>query len=522
MLDKLELKLYMSGDQYAGNNIPLSPMALVDAQSQCIDTDEVIDYVNTFRKNSISSLSNIELNEVMSDYDNAIYYSEISIGENRVTKGFEAGLIDIINDAYRLTNEGWVNSSGAIVMPANVELNTFKDFIEYKCEVVPYLSRKDIDDANDSGIVKVNDKVIATKSDSIWKFTDTGRELSGDALRVLHHSNEKVIIGSEIVKGEMYHATVTPESELPEINGEFYGFDSRGISAQGDAFYMTKSQNEAIRVYGNPRSFERRGAPHSLNRPDLIGAVHRGTLHKFEVTNEANIYDATFDTNQPTFCMDSKPSAHLLKVIADEYGVSETMKGILVSKTLSMCNQGNSQFEVYLAVSEFATSVKESSGSSEAKNPLGRIFTALGYDGVEISEPNKNLISSLTELVNEIEGKKGDVYDTLIDNKLNPDSACRNIQSYLLKVKQSEITKMEKGHVIMFNANNDLLRLTETINLPMHMEFISPGAEDNFYNIEKGNIDKMTSEQIKALTKVSFSEYEQGVTLKAQDTGLSI
>lgn len=522
MLDEKLVKVHQLSDIYAGNSAPLSPLKFIDRTSKAADVDELVSYVEETRKYSVPSLNRTHLDEVMDEYKSAAFFMNVMIGENRINKGYDAGIIDIVKDAYRLTDDGWVNSSGKVVMPNDVSLEAFQDYIEYQCEVIPFLSEADLDRANEAGVIAIKDKVIARKTGANWTMEDSGRELYGDASRVLHHSNERVIIGSNPVKQEVYHATVTPEADFAESKGEFYGFESRGISAQGDAFYMTKSQNEAIRVYGNPRSFERRGAPHALNRPDLIGAVHRGMLHKISVTNDANIFDADFNTTQPTFCMDSKPSAHLLKVIADQHGLSERVASIQIAKTMSLCDQNTNQFDVYLAISEFASSMVHFSGSSKTPNPLGKIFQAMGYDGIQISEPDKTVIKSIENVAEQIENERGDYYYAIDDLGYNPQVVANNLRGYLQKIKNLEIPKLQIGHVIMFNANEDLISIKENVELPMHREFISPNSEDNFYSIEKGNLDKITTEQITQLTKESLREYESGISKEKSEPGLTL
>ncbi|EGR2988796.1 hypothetical protein DMW08_31015, partial [Vibrio parahaemolyticus] len=81
----------------------------------------------------------------------------------------------------------------------------------------------------------------------------------------------------------------------------------------------------------------------------------------------------------------------------------------------------------------------------------------------------------------------------------------KHIASYAVKIKDAQIPKMENFHVIVFSPDDLLCKIKESITLPKHKKYFVERGEgteviDDFYDLEKGSLDKLSFKQIKSIT----------------------
>lgn len=493
-------------DIHAGNNTPISPLGIFDFHTQEIDEFAFLDYETKIFEKEVHRINAIDLDSIETSFLDSVYYkTDMAISEKNIQAGYKSGFIDIIKDTIHLESDGWYNKDNEKICEPNVSIQELKEILSWSIQILPHLETDKIREMDNNGVVTFDGKTIAFKTDSSWTFVENGRQLSGDAMRVLHHSDCSFTYSEANDNLDLYHAVTMSEEDYKKNGTNFYGYVSRGNSKQGDGLYLTGSLNEAVRVYGNPESFERKSHAYANKEEHLVRQTQRGVLHKVSISN-ANIYDASFDNNYPTLLMDSKPSPILLRTIANKYDIEDRIKEIILAKTNSMIINSSNQFDVYLAVSEFASSLGSYSGNPESRNVIKQVFSAMGYDGIKITPPNQKKLNTINEIATVYKdycsGKTNEIlYDGL---KIKPFVA-KHIASYSVKVRDTQIPKMENCHIIMFSPDNSLCKIKESITLPKHKKYINErdvGTQviDDFYDLEKGSLDKLSFKQIKSIT----------------------
>ncbi len=506
IVDGVSANSCVINDIYAGNNTPISPLGIFDFHTQEIDEFSFQDYESKIYEKEVHRINAIDLDSIETSFLNSVYYkTDMAISEKNILAGYKSGFIDIIKDTIHLESDGWYNKDNQKICDANVSAHELKEILSWSIQILPHLDTDTIKEMDNNGVVTFDGKPIAFKTDSNWTFVENGRQLSGDAMRVLHHSDCSFTYSEATDNLDLYHAVTMSEDEYNKSGTKFFGYVSRGNSKQGDGLYLTGSLNEAVRVYGNPESFERKSHAYANKEEHLVHQTQRGVLHKFSVSN-ANIYDASFDNNYPTLLMDSKPSPILLRTIANKFEIEDKIKDIVLAKTNSMIINSSNQFDVYLAIYEFANSLGSYSGNPDSRNVVKQVFSAMGYDGIKVTPPNEKKLNTINEIASLYKdycsGRTKEIfYDGL---KIKPFVA-KHIASYAVKVKDAQIPKMENFHVIVFSPDDLLCKIKESITLPKHKKYFverSEGTEviDDFYDLEKGSLDKLSFKQIKSIT----------------------
>lgn len=467
------LKTFMArnGSQeniFAGNNIPLSPFSTV--------SDDEIDYIllkehtENILKNRvfISDVDKKTCIQILDDYLKTFKGKEKSIGDKRINDGFNSGLIDFGIGAYIKNENGWFDHKNKKVADINTSLKEMKDLISKIIKIIPVITFEDLKKADETGVFEINGFIIAKKNDeSLWEFKRGEKiiKLSGDSIRVLHHSDFEAIIPIELTPLKLYHGVTKAKTE--RVDTSFNGFKSYGLSRQGDGFYMT-TKEEVVDVYSNPKSAER--ISHKIELFEKHGIAkaddYVGVIHECELTNKAIIWNCSHDTERFINNVDNKPSLCSIMAIMNNYGdnLDEKMKNIITFKSMAMMNNAITGFDVYMAVNEMQNYLFRES-DKDCRKILGQVTQSLGFDGILIKPPSIKDVSTILILEN-------DEYSNIIKN---------NMRSYMLKVKDNTPAYLKELHVVLFNTDPSLCKVKKGLINDKNDKLI-----ESFLNEKKG------------------------------------
>lgn len=438
--------------------------------------------------------------------------SEVWIDSRRIDRGFSAGLIDLVKGVVYKDGDHWFHDTNKLDCETKEEL---ENYIANVVKVVPFLSNKDISDMDSLGEVVISGQSVAKRSgENEWVLTKTGRSLSGNAERVLHHQDMAVVLPSSSNDIDMYHG-LTQSSGTYEHNG----WKTLPSSKQGEGCYATLSKREAICVYANPKSMEVGSKKYSNpDIPELQVARDYGFLLSVKPHAEAHIFQADLAESTSFKDCSNMPSPYLIEKLVDSYKTDNNAYHMdLAGKRaiMSIINSTNT-FDIYMALNVLQDEVQrhvERDLTSQV-SILRDSFSSMGYDSVLIKEPSKEVLELKSILVSELKKPLSDTTCSLEDNGVNPVGVLKSINDYFSAVEKNLPPKLEGGHFISFDSSM-YPSVSKVTSLPVHTavltgEFPDPrtGYSDTFYDLKNDNLDRFSDFSIKMEVIARRSEHK--------------
>lgn len=364
------------------------------------------------------------------------------VPKQRISVGYKHGFIDAKTFALLKQENGWIDDNDLTILPISASEDEIFDYIKSKTNVIESFTLEQLNECEEKGVIKVDDKIIATKiPDGDWKGyweNNKGRKfLPGEAVRVLAHSDEDYVIYGAIQESRMFHGNVTnsPKEEKEHVT-------RAGASKQGDGVYATASVNEAVRVYANPKSFEVSG---KLLVDDEKGRLNKKDYvlgHLYEVKSTLPLFKATL--GREILNQDEIPSISAISLLAKSCNCN--MK-YAFNQWLKMKN-GYSSYDVYESVNAINEMIIQKNMTS--KNFFNKIFAGMGFEGVEITIPSKSKIHEMERKLKELKEYDESYFK---EEKINKNLILNSANSYLTGVKNSIPAKAMDAHLIVFDKN---------------------------------------------------------------------
>lgn len=394
------------------------------------------------------------------------FMNEPMLADARVIEGFKAGLIDCINNAYMKTDRGWINDEQEVVLPVDASIEDIRAKIANHARVIPSFNISQLEQAEKSGECYIHGRLAASKNENNqWVDHASNRTFAdGELIRLLHHKRDPIAIMTGVPEEKIYHSTVTDSKKQEDSH-----ITREGSSAQGDGVYMTASPNEAIKIYGNPYSYEVRGK--LLNEHEQ-GKIDRDKFifgHIYEADTTASLYKASMNPRHTTF--NDFPSPSVIQLVAKENGTSVGFANNWWMKMKS----SSSTYDVYTALNEFSARIRSDGGDSNAMN---KILSSMGFQGIEIKFPTNEQVSEYKERLSNLENlDQSDFTEVGIGKK----PVINEMTKYIERLIEGIPAKAENAHVIVFDSsmvNKKYLGI-----LPLNKKVL--GKDDLFYSRDK-------------------------------------
>lgn len=428
--------------------------------------DNYEEFIDSYRYELQKMDMNIE--DYRDDFLNEVfdYLHDPIIAMDRIVSGYQHGLIDTINNAFLKTDRGWINDEQKVILPVDATQDDVVAHISSLVRVVPSFTIKTLEQAELTGELFVNDRLMAYKENGDWVDTSTNKKFAtGELIRLLHHRNDPMVILTGVPSEKLYHATVS-QSKEPDTGH----VTRKGMAMQGDAVYTTTSVNEAVKIYGNPHSYEIRG---KLLDEHEKGVINRDKFifgHLYEVDTNANLYKADLKTRHLSF--NDVPGASAILLLAKEAGASEGF----AQNWWMMMKAANNTYDAYCAINEFSGVI---SGQVKGDNNcLKKIYAAMGFEGLEIKIPSKVELDNIQSNITAVENMNAE-NGVLMGMKRDP--IVKKFNSYLQHVKEGIPAKAQGNHVLIFDQENMVKRHVSI--LPLNKKVL--GKDDYFYSGER-------------------------------------
>lgn len=435
-----------------------------------------------YDRDAVFNSPRIESNDLI--YDVFDHLDEPIIAEARITEGFKAGLIDTINNAYMKTDRGWIDDEQAVILPNDASLEDVRSFLSEKIRIIPSLTAYDLENFENIGECNINGKLIAKKDeDGQWIDQDSNKKFDeGTLIRLLHHRRDPIAILAGLPAGNIYHATVT-DSKLPEESHIM----REGVCMQGDAVYGTSSVNEAVKIYGNPKSYEVGGRYLHEGEEGRLKKEKNIFGHLYQIHTQGSLYKASLKSKNLNF--DEVPSPSVITLLAKE---NDTSLGF-ANNWWMMMKSSSSTYDLYMALNEFATTMYKNNPKGETgKNVLGKVLSSMGYQGLEIIFPSKEKVAEYRTKTEEL---KNIDKEEFLKFGVNRDVVAEELSNYLQRLEDAIPAKAEKSHLLVFRP--ELVEKKHVALLPLNKEIL--GKKDFFYSREEeisiDDIQAKTSEK---------------------------
>lgn len=426
--------------------------------------------------------------------------SDPVIPEARLLEGFKAGLIDTINNAFLKTERGWIDDEMNTVLPPNASLEQVKSIVSSKARIIPSLSISDLENAEQQGELFINKRLVAYKIEAeevieSMKGLPGGKELKwvdassnktfneGELIRLIHHRSDPIAILAGTPARTMYHASVT-DSKAPEDSHVI----RTGVSRQGDAVYSTSSINEAVKVYGNPRSFEIRGKLLQEHEKNGIDRDKHIFGHLYKIQSNASLYKANMEKKHLTF--EDVPSPSSITLLARENGSSE---GFAMNWWMMMKSAG-STYDMYCALNEFSERLYKDNTDKHGSNVMNKVLSSMGFQGLEIEFPEPEKFTEYNEKIDNIKSLDQS------ELSMGKNSIVQAMEHYVNRLKENIPAKAESSHVLIFDTKN--MKKEYLGILPLNKEVLN--KKDFFYSRD----EEITLEDLNLSNKQkSLDEY---------------
>lgn len=388
------------------------------------------------------------------------------IGQSRIKVGYKYGLIDAISHSFILTDEGWRNDEYEVVLPNDAPIDDVYSMVSSKVQIIPSFTLADFEQAETIGEFYVNERMIASKDqEGSWIDHSTQKKFNeGEIIRLLHHRNDPFVLMGGHSEATLFHGNVS-KSNKPQLEFRV----RKDSSYQGDCVYSTTSIDEAVKVYGNPRSFEVRG---KLDRERTLTGADPSPYkfgHLYELTTSATLYKASIKPKYISY--NDLPSHSAFMLLAKHTGLSAGF----ASNQWQEMKSAACTLDVYKTISTFCSRARLNNVSS---NIFKQIFGSLGFEGVEINVPSKDVMNEFKSTVNQLRTTREDEFN---ERGVKKESVIKLLDDYIHGLEDSFPPKAQNSHVVVFDHNQ--IESKHLTILPLHKHFV--GKEDVFYSSSK-------------------------------------
>lgn len=496
------------------------PLTEVIKEDGTVDWFE-LNYVNReFKERFSRGVRDFDLESISSEFNKTLDSNGgTPIADIRIEQGFKSGLIDYGKGALVEIDGIWHDGKTPTEIRSQ---NEAKNYLRDKVEVVPCITESQLREMDEAGQVIVNGKVLATRSKDegelveSWKLKDSGRAMSGDSLRVLHHLNVPLAITNSYVSGgQLYHG-LTSHSDACS------GFDSKPLSssAQGAALYTTKSIHEAITVYANPKSFEVSGKRYAVteDEKDRVGGVN-SHLMILRARGDNSVYSADFNKDGGIKTLSDIPSPHAVIAATDLYknGSNDFEVDIACKAAVSELLNAATQYDCYVAMNELNRKMLSLNGEQFVNDGgvISKLLASMGYDALDITPPTPEQLKMIGNLKVDLERPRSQIKDVVEDLKMAPKTMNILLDSHLSTMKSSIPAKLDKGHAIFFDQSKKPTVLS-VMNLPTHTAVYTneaphpqEGYSDAFYKYEDKDESRFSVMNINLLRNAREIQFKE-------------
>ena len=388
------------------------------------------------------------------------------IGQCRIDVGYKYGLIDAQSHSFIKTDEGWRNEEYEVVLLADASLEDVNQMVSEKVRVVPSFTLADFEKAEESGEFFIKDVMVASKNqEGYWIDHGSQRKFfEGELIRLLHHKNDSFVLMGGHTEEQIFHGNVS-ESNKPESEFKV----RKDSSFQGDCVYGTTSVDEAVRVYGNPRSYEIRS---KLDRDRDLHNVDPSLSkfgHLYELNTSASLYQASLKPKHISY--NDLPSYSSFQLLAKHTGLSEGF----ASNQWQEMRTAACTLDVYKTISVFCNRARLERADP---NIFKQIFGSLGFEGIEINVPSKEVIKGFKSAVNELRELDESEFK---DRKVKKESLIKVLDDYVQGIEGCIPPKAQNSHVVVFDQGQ--VESQHLTILPLHKHFVD--KDDAFYSRDK-------------------------------------
>ncbi|MDK9789886.1 hypothetical protein [Vibrio sp. D431a] len=497
--------------------IPLTEVIKHDGTLDWFELDSVN---QTYKESLLLDESEFDLKSACERFNLELKDSAtVPITETRVQQGFKAGLVDYGLGAIIKVGDKWFDKNN------EVEIKSEQDALSYVSKytsIIPCLYQHDIEQMDQSGVITLNGDVVATRSKEegelveTWKLHKTGRQLTGEALRVLHHLDYPLAIMNSAAHADLYHGTLTDKESMSK-------FDSKPMttSMRGSGLYTTRSINEAVTVYANPKSFEvsmkREGAS---DEEKARMKSENGLLLKLRVSGSNCFYNADFNRDSGFKTLGDMPSPHAIEALCNSFKTNnpstDKMLENTAKRTVSKLFNARTHYDCYVVMNELNTELgklnqKEFRRSGGA---LSRLISSMGYDAINIVPPKPEQIQHIRDLIDDVDRPRSEVNETITDLSITPKAMKTYLDNHLKAICSSVAPKMEMGHTLFFDQDK-LPVITESIKLPKHTAIYTDevphpvkGYSDEFYSFDNKDENRFNTMNINLVRTVREAQFK--------------
>lgn len=454
-----------------------------------VDDFTDLDVIESVNKEVNSKLSIDRLDNVQ-ELLNFTSFGKARIPEQRITCGFEAGLIDLGKNALLKTDRGWVNHNQEVVADHDATIDKIKEVSKEYAITIPSFNLSQLDDIEKHGVLYINEVLVAEKDeDGNWiggsrffdgNYPDGKRFQSGEVVRLIAHSNLEVAIYGHREKEPMYHGNVS-NTLKPNLDHKTL----KGSSRQGEGAYFTGSINEAVKVYGNPKSFEVSGKLLGLHEKDVIDRKDFVVGHLYEAESSASLFPATFESGY--VIDDLAPSLSTFVLLARELGINE----VFATMEWHRMKDGGSSYSVYQSVNAL-------NDAATGQEIFPKVFKSMGFEGVSVEFPSEKLIEKIKSQIDELDAIDSSYFH---DRKISKNSIVETLKTNISMIEHSIPARAEKKHVIVFDESK--ITKSHLKVLPLNSGDYCNQSEPYCYD------DEITLEDVMEFSSPGFDEMKK-------------
>jgi hypothetical protein len=442
---------------------------------------DIYQYIENYKNERKNATSHIEPDELLVDAGNEA--GEPFVPEMRVKTGFKAGFIDFINGAMILKDDGWYDEDQTLVAKNDASEEDIIKYLKTFVGIIPSYSIIDLQNAEDLGEFHYNGNLRAFKEHGVWHETNSDGfskpHPEGDLIRLLHHSSMPMFLTGKNSNDPIYHGAVSNKMKQEE---KHYRRD--GMSMHGNGIYGTGSLNEAVKIYANPKSFELSGKLLDLNEKGILIRKEHVFGHLYKLETSANILQVNRDNVHMSKSL--VPSLAAIILLADESKVSRTY----ATKCWLRMSAAQCTYDVYEAINKFS---HYASMNSKDNTIFSKIYEGMGFEGINIEFPSKNLIEDAQRLLFNL--KISDNY-LFTSEGVNKNVLVSNAEDYLNKLKESIPPKANGRHLIVYDTSK--VNKIHLKSLPVNQEILQ--NKDEFYSSD----ENITLKQVNELRSPDF------------------
>ncbi len=391
------------------------------------------------------------------------------VGLKRLVRGYESGAIDYISGALVKTDKGWIDDQNKVMLSKDAFFEEVLKLVRRRADIIPEFSTDELEKAEHTGTLSIGTKEIAhikeVDGQKKWIDTTSNRMFDhGDLIRLLHHRDEPCIIYTSKLNHEYFHGAISPDSKpldaLPI---------RKGMSIQGDGVYATASVNEAVKIYGNPYSFESRSKLLSLREKEGVddSTYNKGLL--FSMTTTANIYNANLNAHRITF--NDIPSLPLVAALAHSAGINQTFA---TNKWIDMKNS-SSTLEVYQHIEDLTTG-----HGNNRQDVLKSTLLAMGFEGIEIEVPTEKL-DDYKHKLDSVKKKPDIIFSEL---NINKENVIKQLNYFIEGIESTIMPKAEVSHLVVFNSDKVQREFLGVLPPAVKVEYGDTPPDNIYYSSE--------------------------------------